>query len=215
MKVSVLSAAYGGHVPWEFPGTEDAVVVTDNPNLSVRGWRTVVDPLSHLTPRMAALVPKARPELYVSDADIVVWIDAQFCVVSQEFIPWCVEHLGDNDVAMLRHQGRSAILAEAHAGQGPAGRSRWVGQDTIEQAKHYIESGHPDGWGLWTTGLLVRKMSPEVEQAGREWLSEIAAWSTHCQLSAPYVFRNAGLKVGELPHPGWNNKLFRLSKKLG
>lgn len=213
--VAVITAAYGGHQPpAPLPAQTvrvEEILVTDRPIRGRHDWTTKVECRSHLTPRMAAKIPKFRPDWY-TDAEHVIWMDAQFTVRSARFVEWCLDSLGNRPIAALRHPRRKSLAAEAKAGQGSEGRGRFAGQDTIWQAAHYLKvEGHPDDWGLWATGLHVRHVTPATVELGRRWLEETTRWGAHDQVSFPYVARETVGHVVDLPWLGWSNSYFQLT----
>lgn len=194
MIVSIVSADFGRyHQPYPLPrqrrlrwSPARAVLVSDHP-ATVAGWHNTIVDLG-MPPRVASKTVKCCPEKFTV-ADVVIWIDAQVEVRSADFVSRCLSLLGDDDVLVAEHPTRRSILAEAIAGQGPAGRGRYEGQPSVDQAHHYMKAGHPEEWGLYATGFLVRRMTDPVRELGRLWLKEQEIWSTHDQISFPYLCR--------------------------
>lgn len=198
--VAILSAHFGGYhqEPRPLPKQTlhgDAVLITDKV-VMLEGWRAIVTDLG-VPPRMASKIVKCTPSRYVVD-DIVIWIDAQLRVCSSLFSEFCVQHLGDKDIAVLRHPWRSRLLQEGRAGKNDP---RFVGQDPLGQAKHYLALGHPNDWGLYWTMIVVRRMTAAVIEFGERWLKEQKQWSTHDQVSFPHVCRTVLGQPAELPFP--------------
>lgn len=212
--VAVLSAAYGDHLPPPAPPKQSVsdvrfLVVTDRPK-DAPGWEQTVRQQSHLPPRLAAKLPKMRPDWFTL-AEVVIWVDAQFTVRSPRFVEWCLDGLGDSQFATLPHPRRGSLIEEAKAGQGGEGRGRFAGQDTLGQAEHYLARGHPDGWGMWATGLHVRRVTPDTILLGARWLEETVRWGTHDQVSFPHVARTTVGEVVTLPWLGWSNEYWALT----
>lgn len=200
MSVAIISAYFGGYhqrpvdlCPQD--DVDDAVLVSEVP-LDFHGWRNVID-VPDPVPRMAAKHVKCHPERYVQ-ADTVIWIDAQLRVTSPSFASFCISHLRDRDIALMRHPWRSSLRDEAAAG---ALDPRFIGQDPLGQAEHYASHGHPDDWGLYWTMIVVRRMTSCVIEFGRQWLQEQKRWSTHDQVSFPYVCRRLVGRPSELTFP--------------
>jgi len=198
--VAVVSAHFGDYhqrpvaLPQQsLPG--QAVLVSDKEQ-NLYGWQTIVTDLGS-SPRMASKIVKCHPERYVID-DIVIWIDAQLRVTSTEFAAFCIEHLGNDDIALMRHPWRRTLLDEGAAGSSDP---RFVGQHPLEQSRHYVALGHPDDWGLYWTMIVVRRMTPQVLDLGTRWLTEQERWSTHDQVSFPHVCRTTVGRPAELPFP--------------
>lgn len=213
MTLAVVTAVYGDHppppaLPPQSVRVDEQIVVSDRQR-KAPGWRTIIEPRSHLVPRMAAKVPKCRPDWY-TNADTVVWLDAQVQVKGNALLAWFVDAVEQEQVALIRHPKRSTLLAEAEAGMGREGRHRFDGQSSLTQARSYLRRGHPDGWGLWCGGLVARKMTPATVELGRRWLEEITRWSSHDQVALPFVLRETVGYPAALDWPGLDNGMFRL-----
>lgn len=200
MKVAVVSSVYGGHdepyaPPQQDTPVSDWVMVTGG-EMWPEPWRTVVEPRPQLPPRLAAKVAKCRPDLYTS-ADVFVWIDGNIRVTSAGFVSWCLERLGDADMAQWRTPG---TIAEE--GADAANVARWpkyTGQPIGAQVAHYMASGHPAGYPKWWTGLIVRRDTARLAAFGDAWLLEMTRWSFEDQLSEPVAARRLGLRVNDIP----------------
>jgi hypothetical protein len=169
MSVAVISAVYGDYdtpiAPPEQSVEADWILVSDREHV-VDGWRQVIEPRAHMHPRLAAKVPKCRPDLY-SSADVLIWVDGSLMITSGGFVEWCIASLGDHQMAQFFHPERSSIVSEAIVS---AGMAKYAYQSVGLQAAHYITEGHPENWGLWATGLIVRDQS--CHRFGDAWLRE-------------------------------------------
>lgn len=167
------------------------VYVTDTPH-DVPGWTVVPSKGFGLHPRREAKLPKCFPFLYAdTDAEVTIWLDASFRVDSVTFVEDMARHLDDGDWAQFQHPDRDCIYDEVIvSGQ----MTKYQAEPINEQVEHYRERGHPEHWGLWATGLIVRRRTDEVVTVGRRWWQEIDRWSYQDQLSEPFVLREAGLR---------------------
>lgn len=212
MSVAVITSCYGGYDKPRPPTTQDVecewVLVTDVP-VDVPGWRVVVEPRPHAHPRLAAKVAKFRPDLY-SDADTLVWIDSHVVVHSDQFVGSLVLWLGDHDLAMFRHPLRQSILAEAMAS---AGLPKYDGQTVLEQAAHYVDEGHDPNYGLWCTGISVRRNLFQLRRFGENWLLENTRWTYQDQISLPPLIARhwTTIRMGDLPAEHWGGPLWGLT----
>ena len=48
------------------------------------------------------------------DCDISVWIDGSAVIRTQDFVQWCLDQLGDGDIALIKHPDRDCIYDEAN-----------------------------------------------------------------------------------------------------
>lgn len=197
-KVAVISSVYGDYdAPVDLPVQDrpyEAILVTDHHHDGLTGWQQVIEPRHHLHPRMAAKVAKCRPDIY-TDATITIWIDASFAILRSDFVSWCVQQIGVYPIGQIRHPDRQHIMAEAHVS---AQMTKYQGQAVKEQAAEYLRRGYPDGWGLWATGLIVRRNTSQTREFGGMWLMEQLLWTYQDQISEPPMLHLAGLKPIEL-----------------
>lgn len=209
MTVAIISSCYGGYDTIGDVHEQDIdcewIMVTDDPEPR-DGWRWVYEPRPHLHPRMAAKVAKCLPHRYAPSADVTIWIDASFQVVSPSFARWCVDHLGNADIAQIRHPARQSITDEANVS---ATMTKYQGQRVVEQARSYITGyDFPDGWGMWATGLIARRAGYGTEMFGEQWLLEQTLWTYQDQISEPFVLWLSKPTIVDLPLDLYRNGLF-------
>ena len=208
MSIAVISSVYGGYDTPIAPVPQDVdcdwVLVTDTP-VECPPWRVVVEPRPHLHPRMAAKVAKCRPDLY-TQADTTVWVDASFFVSAADFVSWAVSHVDPvNPLAQIVHPERRRITAEAAVS---ATMAKYAGLPVIEQAGSYLTSGYPDDWGLWATGLIVRRHCPQLRGFGSAWLAEQTRWSYQDQISEAPCLWHLDLRPVDICESLWGNPRF-------
>ena len=178
----------------------DWVFVTDDPVLGAKpshlGWRVVYEPRPDVHPNRAAKHPKYEPWRY-TDADASIWVDASFRIASDQFAVEATAGLTDEEpIAQFQHPWRDCLFAEARES---AVLAKYAGEPVLEQAEHYAERGHPEGWGLWATGAIARLQTEDVLAMGDRWLHETYRWSFQDQISQPYVLREKGLRPTAFP----------------
>lgn len=171
------------------------ICVTDTlpPAELAEGWTIVHEPRPGLHPNRAAKYPKYRPWEY-TDAPASLWVDASFRVVSETFVAEALAYA--DPIAQFVHPWRDCLHAEARES---AGLAKYEGEPSLEQAEHYRRLGHPEGWGLWATGVIARQHTDEVRYLGERWLAETYQWSFQDQISQPFVLREVGLRPAALP----------------
>lgn len=217
MAVALLTAIYGGYdtlkpLPANH-GFDDAVCVTDNPNLLADGWRIEYVPRENMAPRLASKYPKMQPFDFV-DADTVVWLDAAFHVTHEGFKDFCLNALGDNHFVVWSHPDRAhrnCLFDEATLCQD------WVKYRDYpirEQVEHYEAEGMPRGFGLWACGTIVWRNSVEAIEFGRLWLQENVKWSIQDQISFPYLLWKYPLMFAEFPDHEYDNPYLDWHKHL-
>ncbi len=174
------------------------IVVTDTPPPAelADGWTIVHEPRPGVHPNRAAKHPKYEPWKY-TDAPVSLWVDASFRVVSEAFAVEATASLTDAEpIAQFVHPWRDCLYAEAAES---AGLAKYAGEPVLEQAEDYRAAGHPEGWGLWATGVIARRHTDAVRRMGWLWLAETYRWSFQDQISQPFALREKGLRPAAFP----------------
>jgi hypothetical protein len=198
MKTTILTAIYDQYDELK-PVLDqsidvDWVCVTDTPYHPYSGgWKIVHEPRPHLHPNRAAKLPKMLPMLYAS-TDTSIWIDASFRVTSRFFAEEALNYA--QPIAQFRHPWRDCIYAEA---EESLRLSKYAGEPIEEQMHGYHEYGHPKDWGLWATGVIARRHTPDVIRMGYQWLADVYEYSYQDQLSHPYACSANNLRPIDFP----------------
>ncbi len=198
MRLAIITAIYDNYdtlkpiVPQE--GVEvDWVCVTDRAPKEANGWRIVVEPRPFMHPNIAAKRPKMLPWEY-SDSFWSIWMDASFLPQSPHLAREVIAHA--KPIAQWQHPWRDCIYDEAEASKV---LTKYVGLPIDPQMEQYRRQGHPEHWGLWSTGFIARQHSPKVMALGEEWLRACQEWGFQDQLSEAVALRNLGLRPERLP----------------
>lgn len=190
MSIALITSLYGDldelRDPPECAGVDDYIAVTDRTH-DVTRWRHVIEPRRHLSDRLASKIPKCIPHNYTA-CDFVVWVDAS-ATIRDDCAEWAVDQLDARELAQFRHPERDDVGDEAKVS---AGLRKYAGLMVEEQAAHYIAEGFPRHWGLWATGLMVRRRHAWSTMFGKVWLAEQVRWSYQDQVSEPYVLWRMG-----------------------
>lgn len=196
----VISSCYGSYdmidpPPAQTTDVAEWLMVTDTPGCAP-GWREVIEPRPHLHPRMAAKVAKCLPWQY-TNAESIIWADAACRFLKDTTVEWLMDQSKDHTLTQFDHPWRQCISTEA---QASVGMPKYDGQPVIRQAAHYIEHGHLLDWGLWATGLIVRRLhgswseQENLTEFGLEWLAEQCRWTYQDQISEAVVLRRRGMR---------------------
>lgn len=200
MTVALYSANYGRYdAPKAVVGVEvPCVLYTDNPDLVAPGWEVRVEPLSDIaTPMLRAKWWKTHPGLAVG-GDVSIWIDSSMTPLGG-FTDRCVAALGEDDISFTPHPWRDCIYDELEAS---VGLPKYNADAMREQCSYYEDVlGHPRKWGLFASGAMVRRHTPDVLRMGEDWWTENALRSWQDQLSLPVVLRATERSFK------WNSKL--------
>ncbi len=192
MRVAAVCAIFGGYdlIPPVPEGVDDAVLVTDVPVRS--GWRNVVEP-SAADSRLAAKLPKVRPDLY-TDCEASLWMDGSVHVLDGRFVGLVRSTLEEHDFVLWDHpEDRDCLFEEAlHCHDWPKYRDAPL----LEQAKHYLSEGMPEHFGLWAAGCIARRHTDRVRKLGDDWLTEMQRWTNQDQVSLPYLLWRDSIAPG-------------------
>ena len=196
MRVALITGCYGSYDPVrplpEWHGFDDAVCVTDTPEVVGEGWRLDHKP-SNEEPRLAAKRPKMMPWLY-TDCDAAVWMDASFEIVGEGFSDWTRSHLSFNDFVVWMHpEGRTDIRQEVDVCWSFPKYERYP---LREQLAHYVDLGMPRHWGLFAAGTVGWVFNEETRGLGERWFQEQVEWSIQDQISLPFLLWDTGKKFG-------------------
>lgn len=212
MSVAIITAIYDNYDTLK-PAVKQKnidvewICVTDDPYWArdkvYRGWKCIYEPRPHLHPNRAAKTPKCLPWLY-TDASASIWIDASYQVISESFAEDVLSYA--DPIAQFSHPWRQCAYEEAdeslklpkYEDQYPLIREqRWC----LDQIYN-----HPKGYGLWATGVIARKHTPQVINMGFDWLSQIYQYSYQDQLSHPNALRIHVDEMNNLPGTHLSNE---------
>jgi hypothetical protein len=192
MRLAAVCAIYGGYdlIPPVPEGVDDAVLVTDVPVRS--GWRNVVEP-SDAHPRLAAKRPKARPDLY-TDCEASVWLDGSTYILDPQFLSLVREALKRHELVLWEHpEDRDCMMQEALVCHDwPQFRD----EPLLMQARHYLDSGMPEHFGLWAAASIARRHTESMRRFGDAWLAEMRRWTSKDQVSLAYLLWREGIVPG-------------------
>lgn len=196
MRTAIITAVYGGHddlrpLPADH-GFDDAVCVTDDPELEVEGWGMQYIP-STLHPRLAAKRPKMLPWQF-TQCESAVWLDASFSVRGSSFRQFTDAHLVGADFVVWEHPDgawRNCLTAEARFCRD---WPKYESEPIREQVDRYLADGMPLQYGLWAAGAVGWRFTPRAMEFGRRWHSEQHRGSIQDQISLPYLLWKDGLK---------------------
>jgi hypothetical protein len=197
--IAIITSIYDGYdslkpvLPQEGANV-DWVFVTDQLPKDDLGWRVLHRTCFGTHPRRAAKWPKTFPWKYTK-APASIWIDGSFQVTSPRFAVEALEFA--NPIAQFKHPWRGCLFDEAKTvlaiGKYPEQ------QRLIKAQVAYYDELMDRDWGLWASGVIVRKHTPEVQRFGERWNTEMVLRSFHDQISEPYALYASGLLPENLP----------------
>lgn len=216
--ITVLTAAYGGDKLQEQP--EQSVecrwlAVTDHDDHpTTHGqWEHLLEPRPHLSPRMAAKIPKYLPAMYVKEEGaVVLWLDCSVRLTS----PHAVDRLTlmttqFGGMSMLPHPDRRTVQDEWPEA---AAQGRYEGQMVREQAEWY--AANPMNWTddrLWATTVISQVINAEHHVMGLKWMVQNCFWTAQDQISLPWIAANSYVHIWPIPLDLWHNDYFTLRQR--
>lgn len=153
-------------------------VYTDNPSLSVKGWKTKVIPVAEDPHKQQRKIKILSHQ--IEGFDLTIYIDASFAVVNDpnQFL----RQFYKGGFLCVKHQERNCITQEVQ-------KVIELKKDDPDICRHqlseYITYGIPMPSGLYQTGILVRDKS--VKELELLWWSEVERKSVRDQISLPYA----------------------------
>ena len=219
---TVYTAVFGGHDNLVAPEAQyvdaDWICVTDDPTLIPPApWRAVLltpdhPAMAYPHPRMRTVWAKCLPWQFTDD-DTTVWIDASHQVTSPDFLGEAIA-AAPSGFATYAHPDRDCIYDEAEASHRlqPA---KYHGLPLVAQVEHYRTLGHPEHWGLYAVGTIVRDCTSElVRTLGVLWLAECERWTYQTQLSLPHVCRQLDFAPDTFDHHQRRSPWLRIGQHL-
>lgn len=233
MKVAIYSAIYGKYEATAKPLPADldvpAVMFTDNAAIAEQapsaGWTVVFDESPYgkftadpangdpaiVTPMLAHKWWKTHPfeamrAAELDDVDASIWLDGNMRIVESgaEWVARNVAALGNDEWSLMRHPWRECIYTE-EAFTAAACWGRYSVEAMARQVAAYrSEWAHPEGWGLFASGHMVRRHTFNVIHLSHLWWKHNVKYSHQDQLSLPVLIRTGEQRADPLR---WNANL--------
>lgn len=168
----------GGALSKEF----DHVIFTDNPDVKLEGWKTILVPESD-DPKKLSREIKINVHKFIDGYNLFVYVDANYRIERD-----LNGYIDDNFRAGFlahNHPKRNDIYQEAKAIVRLGKDSQSV---VADQVAKYKALGVKVGSGLYQNGFFIRDNT--VNGLCEAWYNEVEKYSYRDQLSLPVVARN-------------------------
>jgi len=162
----------------DLPTTADYVLFTDKhqniPGVDVKVRKS--------EGRKTARYYKCNPHKELPEYDAWIWLDGnmQLKADPQRVIS---EMLATVDHAALKHPSRCCAYQEAVTIKN----MRLGGKDVDTQMEQYVKDGFPVVYGLYETGIFLRKNTPKIVSFNETWWEQIEKHTNRDQLSVMYA----------------------------
>ena len=175
----------------EIPPGVRLVLFTDDSRLRSEKWEIQHAEAHPENPRISARRIKLLSHVAFPDAESTLWIDGHLTLLNLNGI-----FERESQFALRRHPRRSCVYQEIRQCR----RQKQDSYDLLNKLqKRYETECFPEQWGLWMTGILFRRHTPEVCEFNQRWWDELSANSIRDQISFPYLARKTGLEFETLP----------------
>lgn len=226
MQVVVYTANINNYDVYRTPlHKEDGVryiLFTDDPNYKSDFWE-----VKYVNINLAFSDPQRKARFIKLNApdgnllpphDISIWVDSSIDINIKGIREFAIKSLGNKDVACFRHgnngEKRICIYDEATACIKRHLDSEFV---ITEQMIKYSKLGFPINYGLFATGVLIRRNIATVRNFSRCWWEEIMDGSKRDQLSQVFASWKTSVWINDITIGGesiYHNQFFIKNKHL-
>ncbi len=172
----------------------DVPQMPDTPPWEFRPVHRVSD-ASGYSARRTACLPKILPHLVLPDCDFSIWHDGNFRLAA--YASCVTAAAGVADLALHRHPSRDCVYKEADALiEGKFGTARLIREET----SFYRAIGHPESFGLWACGMIVRRHTTATAALNEAWWNLYANGCELDQMAFAVAARNTlNTRIADLP----------------
>lgn len=205
---TVVTAVFGGWdrlLPVKHHQSARCVCFTDEP-FECRGWDVIAIPPPSSSPRMSARRVKLLTHEYIGGNTI--WVDAVMMLKGD--MAELAEQCGD--FAIPKHTHRNCVYTELLA---IASSGKVLFQTCATIAARYQAEGMPAHFGLWETGIVVRRDKPQVQRFCVEWWNELCQTSTRDQPALAYTAFEQGWGPEFIELSVWKNQYAQVRQHKG
>jgi hypothetical protein len=203
MTIVLYSVNIGGYDTFKHPKIIDPniryILFTDNKYIQSSQWEIChIDFISNdIDNRKKARYLKTNPHKVLPNHDISIWMDHCFEPIftnTTEFLNKI--HFSDSQVMSYSHSERNCTYKESEI---VINRKLDYPQVVQSQISRYQNEGFPENYGLFETGLTIRKNNNEVNQFNEAWWNEINKFSGRDQLSQVYSSWKTNVPITPIP----------------
>lgn len=186
MELTAVSAIYGKYdpIPPVPVGFDYAVMVTDEPMSKTNGWTNIVFPSKFFSPRLAAKLPKCRPDLF-SSTQHNVWVDGTLRDPNGWLAKNARKMFEDGDEFIVwEHPWRNCLFDEATFCLDVEKYKLELLKKVMQE---YSNEGMPKQYGLYACGAIGLKTTQTTIDLGNEWLTQSIKNTIQDQVTLPYI----------------------------
>lgn len=177
------------------------VCITDNEGIEPNGWEII--PVKLLNPPEKLTGVRLQRWVKVIGGIQFFKCDTLYVDGSHEIVKDVTElyqHLTMN-IAFKKHPIRNCYIDEGEACKRLKKAANWL---IDRQITDYKVQGLPFGYGMFETGIIIRKYNSEVVRLCVLWASEIEKFSHRDQLSVTWVLFKTGIQYDVFDYSEFN-----------
>jgi len=154
-----------------------------------------------MTPRLQARLVKMFMWQFVPDYDLYLWVDSSCTLPHPDSVKWFADHLGDMDMAVLRHPHRSTIGEEAeYIKQRVASGDRYLtsryDNELIDEQMAEIDDPELP---LYASTAFICRLTYDIKRIMKEWWYHTSRYHIVDQLALPYVLNREHCRYNVIP----------------
>lgn len=173
-------------------------------------WNVINVERNNAHPRLQAKQYKLLTHKYISyHYETIIWTDGSVNWKSSESIAEMIENSMQYELSMFEHPIRDCIYEEA---KFSLSMPKYKNTGIERQADAYRQIQHPEHWGLWASGIFVRKNTFYINNMFEFWMYQNIKFTYQDQISLPYVLRKFNIIPNTFNKYLWANDWFDLEE---
>ena len=178
------------------------------------GWKNKAIIKPHEDNTKSARYFKCNPHLVLPEHDISIWIDARFKVKSKNVMKFLNSNFNKKDQIACFHHSRGAHEGCLYTeGFVCVANNIDDGDVILKQLTRYNEELFPKKYGLFSTGIIIRRNTDEVKRFNEMWWDEVKNGSKRDQVSQMYVSWKTGIQIKPIEGTVYRNDLVQGQSK--
>ncbi|WP_456375030.1 glycosyltransferase domain-containing protein [Thiolapillus sp.] len=199
MKYLVYTCVFGGYdlifPPAVVEAEIDYIIITDDPQLQVRGWRSkTVSTTEFANPQLANRYYKMLGHREFPGYDCSLYVDGNIRLLGKTSKLLRAFCSSGAVLGLFQHPHRKNIREESLAcvTQGKIVREN----NLHRELEYYAKDGFSDQGELVEAGVLLKNhLDPKLDEAMSLWWELYSRFATRDQISLPYVLWKTGAQV--------------------
>jgi hypothetical protein len=221
MKICLYTCIFGdyenlnNHIKFD---NLDYILFTDNKELKSDLWKIIyIENTEKVPPAIFYKKIKSFPNIYLSEYDLTIWLDANFIIKNDIFLDYILDNFKDNKILLYKHYCMAGFHRDCAYTEGEYSKTipKYKNEKIDEQLNNYKNDVFPEHFGLFQSGFLLRNnRDEEVINFNTLWYDEIIKYSVktpQCQISLPYVLWKTKIKFNTLKGIMWDFNIFTIN----